>query len=321
MDHRDDSTFSFDPSNLDVKQLDKNKRKKIDSRKGVLLSSYTRKRTRRRKGKAKENHGGSDAGIGKATPSPGSSPRHGSGSAPQQPPPPSPPPPPPRPRILTIAAPASPLSPQPADTVGPLFPGNALGNCSGTSRSPSGRILPTLTHLLLGLPKRAAFHSRQASSNSGEGNFRESSLDDSGVVDDHEDGDPEDVAHAVQVCAAPKRTPYQPRVPSRPILLQARKVESVTIAVKTKEKEIRVLKCNGVSPRQDPKKLLKEHLYSLPPDYLSHIVVLDDLVDRNCESCMSCCVDYDGWLRYVSLGPGFSRILGPLTSRPSNNDR
>lgn len=79
--------------------------------------------------------------------------------------------------------------------------------------------------------------------------------------------------------------------------LQTQKVESVTIAVKTKEKEIRVLKCNGVSPGQDPKKLLKEHLYTLPPDYLSHIVVLDDLVDRNCENCTTCCVDYDGWLR------------------------
>lgn len=48
-DHRDDSTFSFDPSRINVKQLDKKNRKKIDSRKGVLLSSYSRKKTRRRK--------------------------------------------------------------------------------------------------------------------------------------------------------------------------------------------------------------------------------------------------------------------------------
>lgn len=49
VDHREDSTFSFDPSNINVKKLSKHKIKKIDARKGVLLSSYTRKKTRRRK--------------------------------------------------------------------------------------------------------------------------------------------------------------------------------------------------------------------------------------------------------------------------------
>lgn len=47
--HRDDSTFSFDPTKIAIKQLDKSKIKKIDSRKGMLLSSYSRKKTRRRK--------------------------------------------------------------------------------------------------------------------------------------------------------------------------------------------------------------------------------------------------------------------------------
>ena len=56
VDHRDDSTFSFDPASLDVKQLDKNNKKKIDSKKGVLLSSYTRKKTKRRKGRVKEGN-------------------------------------------------------------------------------------------------------------------------------------------------------------------------------------------------------------------------------------------------------------------------
>lgn len=63
MDHREDSTFSFDPTNLNVKKLSKQKIKKIDARKGVLLSSYTRKKTRRRKrnrsstNQTKENNG------------------------------------------------------------------------------------------------------------------------------------------------------------------------------------------------------------------------------------------------------------------------
>lgn len=40
----------------------------------------------------------------------------------------------------------------------------------------------------LAAPTRLGLHSRQTSSNS-EGNNRESSLDDSGVVDDHEEAD------------------------------------------------------------------------------------------------------------------------------------
>lgn len=51
LDHRDDSTFSFDPSVLNVKKLNKNNKKKIDSRKGVLLASYSKKKTRRKKTK------------------------------------------------------------------------------------------------------------------------------------------------------------------------------------------------------------------------------------------------------------------------------
>lgn len=47
--HRDDSMFSFDPASVNVKILAKNHQKKIDARKGVLLASYTRKKTRRRK--------------------------------------------------------------------------------------------------------------------------------------------------------------------------------------------------------------------------------------------------------------------------------
>lgn len=59
LDHRDDSTFSFDPTTLKVKKLNKNYKKKIDSRKGILLASYSRKKTRKRKK-------GRDAGSARA---------------------------------------------------------------------------------------------------------------------------------------------------------------------------------------------------------------------------------------------------------------
>ncbi|VEN41812.1 unnamed protein product, partial [Callosobruchus maculatus] len=61
VDHREDSTFSFDPSSLNVRKLSKQKMKKIDARKGVLLSSYSRKKTRRRK----RGRGSTATGAGK----------------------------------------------------------------------------------------------------------------------------------------------------------------------------------------------------------------------------------------------------------------
>lgn len=50
-DYRDESTFSFDPSRIPVKQLGKDNKtkKKVDGRKGVLLSSVTRKRKKSRR--------------------------------------------------------------------------------------------------------------------------------------------------------------------------------------------------------------------------------------------------------------------------------
>jgi hypothetical protein len=60
IDHRDDSTFSFDPSNLNLKQLSKQASKKFDSKRNILMASYSRKKTRRRKkgkeGKAQNNN-------------------------------------------------------------------------------------------------------------------------------------------------------------------------------------------------------------------------------------------------------------------------
>nr|CAD7404611.1 unnamed protein product [Timema cristinae] len=253
-DHRDDSTFSFDPSNINVKQLEKNKRKRLDSRKGVLLASYTRKKTRRRKrgrggGAAGDNGGGGGGGGGESQP-PGArsrsvtpSPRHSTTPQPEM-----------RPQTLTFT-PAPPRSPgvpqvpeQPADT---LHPANAL-------------VLPQRGQLL---------SSRHPSSNTSDN--RESSLDDSGVVDDHEEGD----VTSEEVTQIPQQ-----------------RIEPVTISLMS-PKEIRVIKCNGVSPGLGPK---KQHMYTLPSDYLSHIVVLDDLPDRNCDKCTQCCVDYEGWLRFQS---------------------
>lgn len=62
--HRDDSTFSFDPSSLAVRTLAKDSKKRIDARKGLLLASYSRKRTRRRKrGRSAIHHAAAVAAV------------------------------------------------------------------------------------------------------------------------------------------------------------------------------------------------------------------------------------------------------------------
>ncbi|KAG5346938.1 SCN60 protein, partial [Acromyrmex charruanus] len=247
-DHREDSTFSFDPSKINIKTLTKNKQKRIDARKGVLLSSYTRKKTRRRKrGRSsigQEKNGG--ARSRSMTPSPSPSPRHSS--------------------VRPSHLPLQNISPRPLE--------------------------PNTVHRLA--PNRGMLHSRQASNNSNQ----QSSLDDSGVVDDH-DGD--DVTSAEEhdkrelrehrVEKSQEKSPkehgrIQPIQQMRPDCPPA----PVTVSVRTGNREIRVLKCNGVKT--------KKHMYALPPEYLSHIVVLDDLPDRNCDKCIQCCVDYEGWLRF-----------------------
>ncbi|XP_014469648.1 PREDICTED: sodium channel protein 60E isoform X2 [Dinoponera quadriceps] len=242
-DHREDSTFSFDPSKINIKTLTKDKQKRIDARKGVLLSSYTRKKTRRRKrgrsSAGQEKNGG--ARSRSVTPSPSPSPRHSS--------------------VRPSHLPLQNVSPRPPEP-----------------------------HRLV--PNR--LHSRQASNNSNQ----QSSLDDSGVVDDH-DGD--DVTSAEEHdkresrehrAERPEKSPREhgktgQAAPPRP---DCPPPAPVTVSVRTGNREIRVLKCNGVKT--------KKHMYALPPEYLSHIVVLDDLPDRNCDKCIQCCVDYEGWLRF-----------------------
>ncbi|CAG9835407.1 unnamed protein product [Diabrotica balteata] len=125
-------------------------------------------------------------------------------------------------------------------------------------------------------PNRLGLQSRQASSNSGEGNNRESSLDDSGVVDDHE---PEGDATSEEVTS--HLTP------------SSRRIEVTPVTVAVSPKEIKVIKCNGVGSCK------KKEMYTLQPDYLSHIVVINQQIpDRNCSGCESCCMDYEGWLQF-----------------------
>ncbi|XP_033337674.2 sodium channel protein 60E [Megalopta genalis] len=277
-DHREDSTFSFDPTKINVKTLAKEKQKKLDARKGVLLSSYTRKKTRRRR-RGRSNAGTGVAGQEKSgsiisrsvTPSPSPSPRHSSV----------------RPSHLLLQN----VSPRTAEN--------------------------STVHRLA--PNRGMLHSRQASNNSNQ----QSSLDDSGVVDDHDADDVTSVEEHdrrdhreraewqdkgasnsnadVNVehehgrsrgridndTEADAESERDKPLPTRSGYLRA--ATNVPGGPGT-TREIKVFKCNGVKT--------KKQMYTFPPGYLSHIVILDDLPDRNCEKCIQCCVDYEGWLRF-----------------------
>jgi hypothetical protein len=126
------------------------------------------------------------------------------------------------------------------------------------------------------LAPRNMLQSRQASNNSNQ----QSSMDDSGVVDDHEGDDvtsaeeherrDQQHPHREQLQHIGKRkNPQQPQQQERTTgALEYPAPAPVTISVRTSNREIRVLKCNGIKN--------KKHLYSLPPEYLSHIVVIGE---------------------------------------------
>ncbi|XP_031348271.1 sodium channel protein 60E-like isoform X2 [Photinus pyralis] len=212
VDHREDSTFSFDPSHINVKKLSKHKLKKIDARKGVLLASYSRKKTRRRK-RPKTNSNGGGGG----------------------------------------------------------------GNNSGSICSPKQEESNSPTPTKQPAPLRPGLHSRQTSSNS-EGNNRESSFDDSGVVDDHEEADATSEDAATHT----------------PNVIRHQKIDVTPVTLTLSPKQIKVIKCNGVGTC----KKKNHNVYSLPADYLSHIVVIDDIPDRNCSCCEQCCINYTSWLQF-----------------------
>jgi voltage-gated cation channel len=182
IDHRDDSTFSFDPSSLSIKQLSKQASKKFDSKKNVMMASYSRKKTRRRKkGKdmkttnnknqqqANSNSNSdavddnkSDSKSRSATPTPNPSPRNSSSTI--------------RPQALALQQKNRGLLQQ-AQL-------NQLQQQNLAVESEENEKINML-HPLRG----QLLSSRQASSN------RDSSLDDSGVVDDHEDNQEVEVEH------------------------------------------------------------------------------------------------------------------------------
>uniref|UniRef100_A0A8D9EUG6 Sodium channel protein 60E n=2 Tax=Cacopsylla melanoneura TaxID=428564 RepID=A0A8D9EUG6_9HEMI len=264
-DHRDDSTFSFDPTKIPVKKLDKNNLKKIDSKKGILLSSYSRKRTRRRKRRGAMSNAGNDSVSGAMS-------RSGTPS-----PEPDTPPNEEEDEECPLGEdqnPTLPLHPSHQPPLGYNPPPLPLDD---NKLHPDNALVPAGVRI-----NRGQLSSRQASSNASEGNNRESSLDDSGVVDDHEDTDlvGEDVNQSHHPPVTLQRLTERMKVPQSQRLSQPE--EHTDLRLKKK--------CNGSI----------QQIYTLPTstDYINQVVVLDSLVDRNCAKCPECCIDYESWLRF-----------------------
>ncbi|XP_017866410.1 PREDICTED: sodium channel protein 60E isoform X4 [Drosophila arizonae] len=288
LDHRDDSTFSFDPSVLNVKKLNKNNKKKIDSRKGVLLASYSKKKTRRKKGKGGKdnisigngngNGNGNDHGNGNgngngngsngnaherskvhsATPSPGRSPRHSTTD---------------RPSALALQAQQQyqqmeqqHKQQQQQQQQKQLVQSEAAATSQQRTRISFREGSVKNPNMLYPSDYKGQLitSSRQTSSNSSGGVNRESSQDDSGVVDDHDEQETgNEMGH----------------------------VSTVELALSPRE--VRLIKCNGNIAR------IKNHnVYALHQEFSSEVVVIDDLPDRNCDRCVHCCADYESWLQF-----------------------
>ncbi|XP_071550553.1 sodium channel protein 1 brain-like isoform X3 [Panulirus ornatus] len=293
MDHRDDSTFSFDPEKLThARPLEKKKpknRRVIVMRRGAgILTDKFAMRKKKKDGKGRGSPTSEDT-IREPS-APPTTPRLGSAqlgvSEGQQSLS--------RPASLVITPPPS-ASPAPAQSPHPSPP----GRCSGPQTAAPGEGGATRTGGTTSCdPCSAASarcctchcHTRQQQQQqqpavpglvalrggcddprphlrlANNAAHRQPSLDDSGVVGDHDGADTISMHHV-------------PNIPQEGV----GKAEQTLYARR---------KCNGVSP-SSPAALSASS---------QHIVVVEDeLVDRNCDKCRECCVNYRVWLRFQNM--------------------
>ncbi|XP_045110283.1 sodium channel protein 60E-like isoform X5 [Portunus trituberculatus] len=298
MDHRDDSTFSFDPEKLThARPLEKKKpknRRVIVMRRGagILSDKFSKKKKKKdeEEGEDKRKGSASSEGTTSRQPSaPSNTPRLGSSQ-------------------LDMSAGHHSLS-RPASLVTTPLPSSSPAPTQPLHTPPSGRCQSSQGASVEGVPARTGAssscdpcnasstascctchcHTRQQqvavappglvalrggcddprphlrlANNPA---HRQPSLDDSGVVGDHEGGDSISIHH----------------LPHAPQVELVGKAEQALYARR---------KCNGVSP-SSPAALSASS---------QHIVMVEDeLVDRNCEKCHDCCVNYRVWLKFQNL--------------------
>ncbi|KAK4323895.1 hypothetical protein Pmani_005447 [Petrolisthes manimaculis] len=291
MDHRDDSTFSFDPEKLThARPLEKKKpknRRVIVMRRGagILTDKFSRKKKKKEEEEERRRSTTSVEASAKQSSAAPATPRLGAtaGSNLSRPaslvvtPPPS-----------TGSAPAATAAPRPSPPT--QCQGRVEGGAGRTAASSSCEPCPAASTTRCctchchtkaqGAPPpgppglvalrggcddtpRTAPHLRLANNPA----HRQPSLDDSGVVGDHDGADNISLHHL-------------PHAPQEGV----GKAEQALYARR---------KCNGVSP-SSPAALSASS---------QHIVVVeeDTIVDRNCDKCRECCVSYRTWLKFQNL--------------------
>ncbi|XP_068620677.1 sodium channel protein 60E [Battus philenor] len=296
--HRDDSTFSFDPTSLSVRTLAKDSKKRIDARKGLLLASYSRKRTRRRKrGKSAIHHVAAVAAVADRSRSRSRSVTP-SGSPP--PPPPQPPPPPP-PHTL--------------------HPDNALGR---GALSVAGRQLSD--------------HSNNRESSLDDSGVVDDHDDGEHTSDDQAPHPHARRALTLPLPPPLPQPPTPIPPPTQiPLIQQESQIQETTKknTSKTEKRSEKTKKKDEKGSVQEKYPLNPDYLnqivvlgadwpYKHAPDlpqaettkinelsllaatHKSHMgnyeqnctYFTDELLDRNCECCVTCCIDYETWLQF-----------------------
>nr|XP_037873383.1 voltage-dependent cation channel SC1 isoform X2 [Bombyx mori] len=293
--HRDDSTFSFDPSSLAVRTLAKDSKKRIDARKGLLLASYSRKRTRRRKrGRSAIHHAAAVAAVAERSRSRSVTP---SASPPPLPPPPPPPPPP-----------------------HTLHPDNALGR-----------------GILSAAGRQLSDHSNNRESSLDDSGVVDDHDDGEHTSDDQAPHPhprrvllmPPPLPALQQSTPMPPLQQTQeshteePKQKAKLRIREEKPIEKVKKGDKQKEtvyeryplnpdylNQIVVLGADWpyerapALPQAETTKINEIGL--LAAKHKTHMgnyeqnctYFTDELVDRNCECCVSCCIDYEGWLQF-----------------------
>ncbi|XP_060805800.1 sodium channel protein 60E isoform X2 [Amyelois transitella] len=297
--HRDDSTFSFDPTSLAVRTLAKDSKKRIDARKGLLLASYSRKRTRRRKrGKSAIHHAAAVAAVAERSRS-----RSRSRS------------------VTPSASPPLPLPPQPPPPPHTLHPDNALGR---GALSAAGRQLSD--------------HSNNRESSLDDSGVVDDHDDGEHTSDDQAPHPHHPRRHHVPLLGHQQPTPMPTPMPQIQQLQESQtltiKPKSVTKQEKQEKPQDKPKKSQK-SSIQEKYPLNPDYLnqivvlgadwpYKRAPDLpqaettkINELSLLaathkthmgnfeqnctyftDELVDRNCECCVTCCIDYEGWLQF-----------------------
>ncbi|XP_069952199.1 sodium channel protein para-like isoform X2 [Cherax quadricarinatus] len=295
MDHRDDSTFSFDPEKLThARPLEKKKpknRRVIVMRRGAgILTDKFSKRRKKKEEEKKEGKGRGSASSSSDTarePSaPPTTPRLGGSqlgvaeghqllSRPASlviTPPPS---------ASLARAPSPPgrcQGPQAAPgEAAATRTGGSTSSCDPCTAAASTRCCTCHCHTRQQQQQTAAMpglvalrggcddprpHLRLANNAA----HRQPSLDDSGVVGDHDGADNISIHHLQHTAQE-----------------GAGKAEQTLLARR---------KCNGVSPSSPA---------ALSASSQHIVVVQDELVDRNCDKCRECCVNYRVWLKFQNM--------------------